>query len=288
MKRTAFLACMLAAAAIPVCAQQAANPFLNNPQAQQQGGNIYSQNCTACHGPAGAAGEIGPAIVSAERADRRSDAQILTTIRNGVPGTAMPSFAGKITDDNILKLVSYLHALRGTAIDNPTPGNVAHGEALFWGKGRCASCHMLGAKGGLTAPDLSNIAGTRKTVTIVDALTKPEHHVYGDGGSHMRALAPMDTWLPVHVTTADGKTLDGVLLNQDSYSLQMMGNDQQLHLFDRQSLRRLVIDPKSLMPTDYDKRLTPDEFRDLLAFLTRQASAPPSPSRAATPSGDPQ
>ena len=53
MKRTAFLACMLAGAAIPVCAEQAANPFLNNPQAQQQGGNIYSQNCTACHGPAG-------------------------------------------------------------------------------------------------------------------------------------------------------------------------------------------------------------------------------------------
>jgi hypothetical protein len=24
------------------------------------------------------------------------------------------------------------------------------------------------------------------------------------------------------------------------------------------------------MPTDYDKRLSPDEFRDLVAFLTRQ------------------
>ena len=29
------------------------------------------------------------------------------------------------------------------------------------------------------------------------------------------------------------------------------------------------------MPTDYDKRLTPDEFKDLMAFLTRQGMKPP-------------
>ena len=34
------------------------------------------------------------------------------------------------------------------------------------------------------------------------------------------------------------------------------------------------------MPTDYDKRLSTDEFKDLLAFLTRQGTppTPPSPS----------
>jgi hypothetical protein len=34
------------------------------------------------------------------------------------------------------------------------------------------------------------------------------------------------------------------------------------------------------MPTDYDKRLTPDEFKDLIAFLTRQGRvAPPAAAR---------
>jgi hypothetical protein len=37
-------------------------------------------------------------------------------------------------------------------------------------------------------------------------------------------------------------------------------------------------EPKSLMPTDYDKRLTPTEFQDLMAFLTRLYVAPPSPA----------
>jgi hypothetical protein len=135
---------------------------------------------------------------------------------------------------------------------------------------------MLAGKGGLTAPDLSNIAGTRKSPSIVDALTKAEHKVYGSGGAHLSKLPTMETYLPVHVTTADGKTVDGVLLNEDTYSLQMIGNDNQLHLYDRTKLRRIVVDPKSLMPTDYDKRLSADEFKDLMAFLTRQGYKAPA------------
>jgi hypothetical protein len=45
---------------------------------------------------------------------------------------------------------------------------------------------------------------------------------------------------------------------------------QQLHLFDKSKLRKVIVEPKSFMPTGYDKRLTPAEFKDLMAFLTRQ------------------
>jgi hypothetical protein len=56
----------------------------------------------------------------------------------------------------------------------------------------------------------------------------------------------------------------------------MLGSDNELHMFTRDELREVVHEPKSLMPTDYDKRLTPGEFDDLLAFLSRQASTQPS------------
>ena len=62
--------------------------------------------------------------------------------------------------------------------------------------------------------------------------------MYGSGGAIWARFRPVDSYLPVHVTTADGKIIDGVLLNEDSYSLQMIGNDQQLHLFDRSKLRK--------------------------------------------------
>ena len=275
MTRFVYVGFFLACAAAPVFAQNAdTNPFIGDSTAITQGKDIYGKNCTSCHGPDGSAGEIGPAIVPAERTEARvSDEPILRVIRNGVQGTVMPAFAGKLSSDDIFRVAAYLHALRGTAIDDPLPGDATNGEAVFWGKGRCGDCHMIRGRGGLTAPDLTNIAGTRKSVSIIDALTKAQHHVYGEGGSHLESLSPLDTWLPVQVTTDEGKNIDGVLMNEDSYALQVMGNDRQLHMLDRASLRKIEIGSRSLMPTDYDKRLGQSEFRDLLAFLTRQSPA---------------
>jgi putative heme-binding domain-containing protein len=262
------------------------NPFAGNTQAIAQGEQMYNENCTSCHGPNGGGGEIGPEIIhnlSVPLRGELNDNQILDVIRNGTPGTVMPAWKGKLADDDILKIGAFLHSLRGTAIDNPLPGNVAHGEELFWGKGQCGSCHMLGGKGALKGPDLTNVAAEYKSNLIVDALTKSNHRVYGDGGVHLRALPPMDTYDAVHVTLSNRVTVDGVLLNQDSYSLQLMGDDNQLHLLDRSQVQSVANKPP-LMPTDYDKRLTKDEFTDLMAFLTRQGrKAPVAAPRNADP-----
>jgi putative heme-binding domain-containing protein len=277
MKRI-LIALIAVCVAIPAAAQRHAapsgppNPFWGDNAAIQQGEQIYNKNCTACHGINGGAGEIGPAIVrnmSTPLRGERNDFQIVQTIRNGVPGTAMPPWKGKLSDDDILKIGAYIHSLRGTAIDAPTPGDVAHGEQIFWGKGKCGSCHAIHGRGGLIGPDLTDIAGKRKTNSIVDALTKAQHRIYGDGGVHLPSLPPMDTYDAVHVTLTDGSAVDGVLLNQDGYSLQVMGTDNQLHLLDRAKVRAIAVKPP-LMPTDYDKRLAPGEFTDLMAFLTRQ------------------
>jgi putative heme-binding domain-containing protein len=248
------------------------NAFATDAQAIAQGGQLYNQNCTACHGVNGGAGEIGPEIVhnlSGSLRGELDDNQILEVIRNGTPRTAMPAWKGKLSDDDILKIGAFLHSLRGTALDNPLPGDVAHGGEIFWGKGECASCHMVAGRGGLRGPDLTNIAAVRKSTAISDALTRANHRIYGDGGVHLSALPPMDTYDAVHIVLRDGKALDGVLLNQDGYSLQLMGNDDQLYLLDREQVREIEGRPP-IMPTDYDKRLTPKEFADLMAFLTRQ------------------
>lgn len=248
------------------------NPYAGDSQAIAQGEQVYDQHCTACHGVNGGAGEIGPEIIhnlSVPLRGELDDNQILEVIRNGVPGTVMSAWKGKLTEDDILKIGAFLHSLRGTAIDNPLPGDVARGEEIFWGKGQCGSCHMLGGRGALKGPDLTNIAAERKSNLIIDALTKTNHRIYADGGVHLQSLPPMDTYDAVHVTLADGNAIDGVLLNQDSYSMQLLGDDNQLHLLDRARIKKVKIKPP-LMPTDYDKRLSHEEFSDLLAFLTRQ------------------
>ena len=272
MKRIAGMLLVIAGLTMPALAQKPANPFLGNQEAIQQGKAVYDKSCTACHGLNAGAGDRAPAIViSAATTLRgeRSDAQIVNIIRAGIPGTTMPGWAGNLADDDILKIGAYIQALRGKAIDAPLPGNVARGEQVFWGKGQCGSCHMLSGKGGVLGPDLSNIASVRKATAISDALTKADHRVYGDGGVHPQMIEPMG-YNPVQVVTGDGRTIDGLMLNHDPYSVQSIGMDSKLYLFDRAKLRSVIIRPGRIMPSDYDKRLAPEEFRDLLAFLTRQ------------------
>jgi cytochrome c oxidase cbb3-type subunit III len=254
-----------------------ANPFLGNSQAIDEGREIYNRSCTTCHGPDGAGGEMGPALgAPARRYAQSTDAQIFDAIRNGVPTTPMPRFGDRLPDNDIWKVAAYIRGLRGTAIDAPAAGDAALGEQIFWGKGACGNCHVVKGKGGLVGPDLTNLAGTRKTVSIVDALTRPLHRVFGDGGAIPRILIPNTTYQPVRVTTAAGKVISGVLKNEDSYSLQVMGTDNELHMFDRSNVN-VVYESRTLMPTDYDKRLAPDEFKNLLAYLTRLHVPAPKP-----------
>jgi cytochrome c oxidase cbb3-type subunit 3 len=276
MKRTVLgLAATILAASLTLTAQRGgtptgpANPFLGNAKAIDEGRETFNETCTSCHGPDGAAGEMGPALgAPARRYAQATDAQIFEAIKNGIPGTQMPASRAVLSDEAIWKVAAYIRGLRGTAIDAPAPGDAALGEQVFAGKGECTNCHVVKGKGGLVGPDLTNLAGTRKTTSIVDALTKPLHRVFGDGGAIPKILIPNTTYQPVRVTAADGKTITGVLKNEDSYSLQVMGTDNQLHMFDRAKVK-IVYEAKSLMPTDYDKRLTPDEFKNLLAYLTR-------------------
>src|SRR5258705_5847764 len=136
------------------------NPFLGNAQAVSEGEPLYNQTCTTCHGSGGGGGEIGPAIVSGDRVDIGvSDAQTFNIIKNGVAGT--PMTPQRLPDSEIWKIVTYIHALRGTAIDSPPPRDIARGEAGFLGQRPCGTCPILSGQGGLTAPDLSHISGGR-------------------------------------------------------------------------------------------------------------------------------
>jgi putative heme-binding domain-containing protein len=274
-KSAGVWASLVACTALALQAQRGGAPlpaeakqFIGNEQAIADARNIFNQRCTACHGPDGAGADIGPALAApGQRYGRRSAADIFDAIKNGISGTTMPP--GGISDADSWRLTAYVLALRGTAIDTPADGDVAHGEQVFWGKGECGKCHMAQGKGGLLGPDLSRIANLRKLTSIRDALTKENFWVAYDGGSHASAIAPVSDYRVVRVVTREGREIRGVLKNEDSFSLQMLSMDGDLHLFSRGDLREIVYEPDSLMPSDYEDRLSAKEMQDLLAFLSR-------------------
>ena len=281
---------MLLFAAITLSAQRGgappastgpAHPAIGNREAIADGEKLYNETCTACHGKDGTGGELGPPVAAQNRRYlRRTDQEIFDAIQNGISGTQMPPYAGQFTDEQIWRVTAYIRGLRGTAVDTPAQGDVALGEALFWEKANCDSCHMVKGKGSILGPDLSNLGGTRKVQNIVDALTKENHKIRADGGTHDVTILAMTTFQPVRVTTADGKVISGILKNEDSFSLQVLGReDLNLYRFKRRDVK-VFYDPQSIMPHDWDKRLTPAEFQNLLAYLTRLYVPPPPPPPA--------
>ena len=77
-----------------------------SPEIIAQGGGLYAQSCSHCHGD-DATGDEGPDLHHLAL----NDARISATIKNGIKGE-MPSFAKKYDDRQVATLIAYLHSLR--------------------------------------------------------------------------------------------------------------------------------------------------------------------------------
>ncbi len=76
-----------------------------------QGKELFGQmNCVGCHAHGG--GAIGPALMDAQWSYGSEPSQIFATIVEGRPN-GMPSFRGKLTNDQVWALVAYVRSLSG-------------------------------------------------------------------------------------------------------------------------------------------------------------------------------
>jgi mono/diheme cytochrome c family protein len=73
-------------------------------------GAVVFQNCAGCHGE-NATGGIGPSLVSAEM-KAKGDAYYRQVITNGVTGTAMPAWGGRLSDQDIEDVIAFLRSLQ--------------------------------------------------------------------------------------------------------------------------------------------------------------------------------
>lgn len=250
---------MLSLVAAVVYASAAQEPIIKSPigagpKVVAEGHTIYNQTCTACHGMDGQEGELAPALVGDRRFFRVTEGSLYDTIKHGIPGTPMPAFT--IPDDNIWKVVAFIRAIRSSASEADVPGNVEHGKEIFVGKGGCLQCHTLGEKGGRIGPDLSNVGATITLKRLKETLT-------------MDGPIPAG-YQPMKVVTRKGEVIDGIAKNEDDFSIQLLDRQNHLHLLDRSELKSVEKSKASLMPHNYDKVLTVDEYNDMLAMLARQ------------------
>src|SRR5262245_89303 len=70
--------------------------------------------------------------------------------------------------------------LLGMTLQAPADGagNAASGRALFEGRGRCASCHVIGDEERSVGPDLSWIGIARTAAALRRSLVDPDDQVF--------------------------------------------------------------------------------------------------------------
>ncbi len=265
---TVLAAAHFIAAAKPARAQDK-NPLANDPDAAKLGEFEFRANCAFCHGLGARGGGRGPDLTRAQKKHGNTDANLFRTINEGVPGTAMPQNGATqqgvgMTEDEIWQVISYIRNVQAKTSAPPT-GNAAHGKELFRGSAACATCHMIDGKGGRLGPDLTATGSARSVEYIVDSVRNPSRRLAQGISEAMKEFS--QEYESVTVVDDRGQKFQGVVLNEDNFTLQMLDTREQLHLFEKDKLRSLDKSRESLMPK-YDEKMLPEkDLQDIVAHL---------------------
>jgi len=223
-------------------------------QDTQAGQTLYQSNCAGCHGLDGRGGEHAPDIATSAKVRQLTAEDLIRIIRNGISGSAMPSFATRLSQDQNAVIARYLRRLQGFGQIPAVAGDPERGRDLFFGKAGCSECHMAAGAGGFLAHDLSSYGGTHSPQEIREAILDPSRTA-----DPRRSMAT--------VTAGDGREYTGVIRNEDNWSLQVQGTDGAFYLFQKPELVKIARDTSTLMPADYGSKLSPREIDDLIRFL---------------------
>ena len=231
-------------------------------QAQEVGQALFQSNCAGCHGLDGRGGEHAPDIATKQKVQQLTDADLLRTIRDGIPGAGMPAFGSRLVAGQRSAVAAYLRRLQGERKTMPLPGNAEAGRNLFFNKAGCAECHMTAGKGGFIAEDLSSYAAAHSIEQIREAILNPSSNLDPRQGL-------------VTVVTGSGQQYTGIVRNEDNFSLQLQARDGIFHLFEKAALASIKPEKQSWMPNNYGSSLSAAAINDLISYLIRIAATQP-------------
>lgn len=134
-------------------------------------------------------------------------------------------------------------------------GNHEKGKGLFFeDKSKCSACHQVNGKGTAVGPDLSNIGANRAPRDLLESIIFPSATIVRDYGSF-------------NVVLADGRVLTGLVVREDSDTLELQLQTGKIERIPRDDIEEVVPNTVSIMPNGLEKTLSETELADVIAYL---------------------
>ncbi len=240
-----FLIVALALGATPVLGQ---TPPTTAPNLTD-GTKIYAQRCAGCHGADARGTDKAPGLAGNQRLRDGSVQDLRDVIRKGVPGSGMPAF--DLPPQELDSLVVLVRSLNAASAESTVGGDAAAGESFFFGKGQCASCHMISGAGAAIGPDLSNVGREMTGDEIQAKLVNPNSRI---APGYELATAQL----------RNGNTIRGFVRNRSNFDIRLQDLTGQFHFIQQGEISAITEEKQSIMPS---VKASPEELRDLVAYL---------------------
>jgi putative heme-binding domain-containing protein len=142
-------------------------------------------------------------------------------------------------------------------------GDAAKGKEIYLQ--RCSSCHRLGGNGYQLGPDLVTVKNTGKEKMLVNILDPN------------REIAP--AYIAFQIETRDDESLVGVIASETTSSItvrQAFGKEDTIM---RSKIKSMQSQGQSLMPEGLDEGLKPQDFANLLEYISTADAGPVSSAK---------
>lgn len=219
--------------------------------AQLPGKRPFDAQCTPCHGIGGAGGR-GPNLSVLRRA--KTDEALRELIHKGIPGTEMPK-GWMLSEKELRDVTAYVRSL-GNVAPERVSGDALRGREAYIRDG-CASCHVVGGEGQAYGPELTEIGSRRSPAYLREALEKP-------------GAAVPEGFLMVRAVPVAGKAVEGIRVNEDSFTIQLLDSARRFHSFRKMDLAKL----EKLIQTSPMPPHRGADVDDLIAYLISLRGAP--------------
>ncbi len=130
-------------------------------------------------------------------------------------------------------------------------GHAEQGREIF--RKQCGTCHALFGEGEKIGPDLTH-ANRRDRDFLLASIVDPSAVVRKEFTNYT-------------AQTTDGRVLTGLIVDQNANSLTLLTAKNERLRLSRSEIESIAEAPNSLMPDNIAEQLSPQNLRDLFAWL---------------------